>query len=103
MDIAWIEPFGPVLPIIRVTSIGEAITLANGSKYGLQASIFTNDIDRAVKIANQLDVGSININDAPQRGPDYLPFLGIKDSGMGVQGIREALLSMTRHKGIVFN
>lgn len=103
MDIAWIEPFGPVLPIIRVTSIDEAITLANGSKYGLQASIFTNDIDMAVKIANQLDVGSININDAPQRGPDYLPFLGIKDSGMGVQGIREALLSMTRHKGIVFN
>lgn len=103
MEIAWKEPFAPILPIIRVNSIEDAILINNSSNYGLQASIFTNNIDLAVNIAKELEVGSVNINDSSQRGPDNFPFLGIKDSGQGVQGIRETLLSMTRLKGIVFN
>lgn len=103
MDLCWKEPFGPVLPIIRLKSVNEMITLVNKSNFGLQASIFTNDLNEAFVIADQLNVGSVNINGQPARGPDYFPFTGIKDSGLGVQGISESILSMTRPKGYIFN
>ncbi|QBQ07967.1 glyceraldehyde-3-phosphate dehydrogenase [Spiroplasma gladiatoris] len=103
MRIAWEEPFGPVLPILRINSIEEMIEIANKSNFGLQASIFCQDISTALNVAKQIEVGTININSKSQRGPDCFPFLGIKDSGEGVQGIRESLLSMTRYRGIVIN
>ncbi|MFB5661151.1 NADP-dependent glyceraldehyde-3-phosphate dehydrogenase [Alteribacillus sp. HJP-4] len=101
--IAWEEPFGPVLPIIRVTSEEEAIKIANDSEYGLQASVFTQDIDAAHRIADQLEVGSVQLNGKTSRGPDHFPFLGVKNSGLGVQGVRYSLLSMTRQKVKVLN
>lgn len=101
MRVAWEEPFGPVLPILRVASVAEAIRLANESQYGLQASVFTNHIDQAFTIANRLEVGTVQINNKPERGPDHFPFLGVKDSGMGTQGIRYAIEAMTRPKAIV--
>jgi glyceraldehyde-3-phosphate dehydrogenase (NADP+) len=103
MRIAWEEPFGPVLPILRIKSIEEAITVANKSEYGLQSSIFTDDINSAVNIAMQLDVGTVQINSKTQRGPDHFPFLGTKSSGLGVQGTRYAIEAMTRIKSIVIN
>jgi len=54
-------------------------------------------------IAHALDTGTVNINDQTQRGPDLFPFMGVKDSGLGVQGIHDALISFLRPKGIVFN
>src|SRR5699024_7593674 len=54
MEVAWEEPFGPVLPIIRVQSENEAITIANDSEYGLQASVFTSNMEKAMEIGNQL-------------------------------------------------
>jgi len=101
MDIAWEEPFGPVLPIIRVKSVDEAIDISNKSEYGLQGAIFTKDIDRAFSIANRLEVGTVHINNKTQRGPDHFPFLGVKSSGMGTQGIRYSIESMTRPKATV--
>lgn len=101
MRVAWEEPFGPVLPILRVSTVDEAVELANESDYGLQASVFTNHIDRAFTIANRLEVGTCQINNKPERGPDHFPFLGVKDSGMGTQGIRYAIEAMTRPKAIV--
>ncbi|RYL95216.1 aldehyde dehydrogenase family protein, partial [Sporolactobacillus sp. THM7-7] len=59
MDVAWIEPFGPVLPVIRVQSDEEAVALANKSQFGLQASIFTQDIDRAFAVAKQVEAGTV--------------------------------------------
>ncbi|CAM3134653.1 NADP-dependent glyceraldehyde-3-phosphate dehydrogenase [Streptobacillus felis] len=103
MDIAWVEPFGPVLPIIRVKTEEEALEIANKSEYGLQSSIFTNNIDKAFKFANNLEVGTVHINNKTQRGPDNFPFLGIKNSGVGVQGIRHSILSMTKIKTIVID
>ena len=103
MRIAWEEPFGPVLPIIRVASDEEAIDLANASEYGLQASIFTENIDRAFAIANALDTGSVQINGRTERGPDHFPFIGTKKSGMGAQGVKNSLLSMTREKVTILN
>lgn len=103
MEVAWEEPFGPVLPIIRVQSEEEAIRLANDSEYGLQASVFTNNMEKAMQIGNQLETGSVQINGRTERGPDHLPFLGVKKSGLGVQGIRHSILSMTREKVTVLN
>jgi glyceraldehyde-3-phosphate dehydrogenase (NADP+) len=103
MRVAWEEPFGPVLPIIRVSSDEEAIKLANESEFGLQASIFTRDINKAFSIANKLETGSVQINGRTERGPDHFPFIGVKKSGMGAQGIRKSLESMTREKVTVLN
>ncbi|ALD66695.1 NADP-dependent glyceraldehyde-3-phosphate dehydrogenase [Spiroplasma cantharicola] len=103
MKVAWEEPFGPVLPIIRIDSIEEMIEISNNSQFGLQASIFCQDISKAIQTAKKIKTGTVNINSKPSRGPDSFPFLGIKDSGEGVQGIRESLLSMTRYMGLVIN
>ena len=103
MDLAWVEPFGPVLPILTVKSIDEAIRIANESEYGLQASLFTKDIDKAFLVAEKLEVGTVQINGKTERGPDHLPFLGVKSSGIGVQGIRYSMEAMTRLKSCVVN
>ena len=103
MRLAWEEPFGPVLPIIRVASIEEAIKIANESKYGLQSSVFTKDIDKAFYIANNLEVGTVQINNKPERGPDHFPFSGVKASGMGTQGIKYSIEAMSRLKAVVLN
>ncbi len=103
MKLAWDEPFGPVLPIIRIDNIPDMIELINKSKFGLQASIFSQNLEQAFNLASYLEVGTVNINGKSQRGPDSFPFLGVKDSGLGVQGIRETLLSSVRIKGLVIN
>ncbi|MBT2698480.1 NADP-dependent glyceraldehyde-3-phosphate dehydrogenase, partial [Bacillus sp. ISL-40] len=74
MAVAWEEPFGPVLPIIRVSSDEEAINIANESEFGLQASVFTKDINKAFAIANKIETGSVQINGRTERGPDHFPF-----------------------------
>lgn len=103
MRLAWEEPFGPVLPIIRVKDKDEAILIANKSEYGLQASIFTKNIDDAFYIARRLEVGTVQINNKPERGPDHFPFSGVKASGIGTQGIRYSIEAMSRPKGIIIN
>lgn len=103
MRIAWEEPFGPVLPIIRVKDVEEAISIANSSVYGLQSSVFTNDIDKAFHIANKLEVGTVQVNNKTERGPDHFPFLGVKASGMGTQGVKYSIEAMSRPKAIVLN
>ena len=103
MKVAWEEPFGPVLPIIRVASVEEAIAFANESEFGLQSSVFTNDFKKAFEIAEKLEVGTVHINNKTQRGPDNFPFLGGKGSGAGVQGIKYSIEAMTNVKSIVFD
>ena len=103
MDVAWVEPFGPVLPIIRVSSQQEAVEIANRSEYGLQSSVFTNNLNKAYSIAAQLEVGTVQINNKPERGPDNFPFLGVKSSGMGTQGVRYSIEAMTRPKAVTIN
>ncbi len=103
MKVAWEEPFGPVLPIIRVASVEEAIAFANESEFGLQSSVFTNDFKKAFEIVEKLEVGTVHINNKTQRGPDNFPFLGVKGSGAGVQGIKYSIEAMTNVKSIVFD
>lgn len=103
MKVAWEEPFGPVLPIIRVASVEEAIAFANESEFGLQSLVFTNDFKKAFEIAEKFEVGTVHINNKTQRGPDNFPFLGVKGSGAGVQGIKYSIEAMTNVKSIVFD
>ncbi|MEL7608024.1 MAG: NADP-dependent glyceraldehyde-3-phosphate dehydrogenase [Bacillota bacterium] len=103
MRLAWEEPFGPVLPIIRVKDMDEAIDIANRSEYGLQSSVFTRNINYAFHVADRLEVGTVQINNKTERGPDHFPFLGVKASGMGTQGVRYSIEAMTRPKAVVVN
>lgn len=103
MRLAWEEPFGPVLPIIRVKDKDEAISIANRSEYGLQSSVFTQDINEAFYVADRLEVGTVQVNNKTERGPDHFPFLGVKASGIGTQGIRYSIESMSRPKATVIN
>ncbi|MNM20117.1 MULTISPECIES: NADP-dependent glyceraldehyde-3-phosphate dehydrogenase [Clostridium] len=103
MRLAWEEPFGPVLPIIRVNNVDEAISIANKSEYGLQSSVFTKDINKAFYVANKLEVGTVQINNKTERGPDHFPFSGVKASGIGTQGIRYSIEAMSRPKAVVLN
>ncbi len=103
MDIVHSETFGPVISFIKVKAIEEAIKIINDSNYGLQVSIFTKDEGAGIKLAQSLDVGTVQINNRPQRGPDHFPFLGVKGSGIGTQGIRYTLEAMTRLKPIIIN
>ncbi|MGG7143860.1 NADP-dependent glyceraldehyde-3-phosphate dehydrogenase [Clostridium nigeriense] len=103
MRLAWEEPFGPVLPIIRVKDKDEAIEIANKSEYGLQSSVFTENINEAFYVADRLEVGTVQVNNKTERGPDHFPFLGVKASGIGTQGIKYSIEAMSRPKATVIN
>lgn len=91
-----------MLPVLRSRS-GRRHALANQSEYGLQSSVFTNDVNNAFYVANRLEVGTVQINNKTERGPDHFPFLGVKASGMGTQGVKYSILAMTRPKAITLN
>lgn len=103
MRVAWEEPFAPILPVIRVKDVEEAIRVANQSEYGLQSSVFTRDLNAAFYVAERLEVGTVQINNKTERGPDHFPFLGVKASGMGTQGVKYSIEAMTRTKAITIN
>jgi glyceraldehyde-3-phosphate dehydrogenase (NADP+) len=103
MKIVSTEVFGPVISFIAVNDMNEAAEIVNGQRFGLQACVFTKDEGTGLKYANLLNVGTVQINGSPQRGPDHFPFLGVKQSGVGVQGVRYSLLAMSRLKPVVIN
>lgn len=97
------ETFGPVVSFVDIQSFDEAIDIINRSSYGLQASIFTKDEGSGLVFGKKLNVGTVQVNGSPQRGPDHFPFLGVKKSGVGVQGVRYSLEAMSRLHSIVLN
>jgi glyceraldehyde-3-phosphate dehydrogenase (NADP+) len=103
MKVVATEVFGPVVSFIAVKNIDDAVQIINASSYGLQASVFTKDEGSGLVVARQINVGSVQINGSPQRGPDHFPFLGVKHSGVGVQGVRYSLEAMSRLRPIVIN
>ncbi len=102
-EVVKVETFGPVVSFFKFNSMEEILSMINSSDYGLQACIFTKDEGAGINLANKIEVGTVQINSKPQRGPDHFPFLGIKGSGVGVQGIKYTLESMTRPHSIVLN
>lgn len=103
MSLFYEEPFGPLVPIITYETIEQAIAIHNDSNYGLQASIYGNNITDLLNISDKLEAASININGKTSRGPDNFSFSGFKQSGYGVQGIEDSIQSMTKPKSIVIN
>jgi glyceraldehyde-3-phosphate dehydrogenase [NAD(P)+] len=101
--IAQEEVFGPVVTIIRCEDEDEALSFACRSRYGLESCVFTREFYRMWRVAKALECGEVTINDCPSHGVGYFPFGGIKDSGMGREGIGYSIDEMTNLKTIVFN
>ena len=103
MRVSCDELFGPAAAASKVSSIDEALDMANDSPYGLAAAIFTQDIDRAMKFAQRMDAGNIHINWGSQWRTDLMPYGGIKESGMGKEGPHYAVREMTEEKLVVLH
>lgn len=103
MKIVQYETFGPVSPIIRVNGIDEAVKVANNTKYGLQAGIFTNNINNAMKAVKEIEAGGVIVNKPSTYRMDNMPFGGCKMSGLGKEGIKYAIEDMTKTKIVVIN
>ncbi|WP_223587567.1 aldehyde dehydrogenase family protein [Neobacillus bataviensis] len=100
MKIIAEEVFAPIVSVIPFDTEEEVIGYANDSIYGLQAGVFTQDIDRAIRVADQLEIGGVWINDISTYRQDNLPYGGVKQSGVGREGIKYAIEEMTELKFI---
>jgi acyl-CoA reductase-like NAD-dependent aldehyde dehydrogenase len=97
------EVFAPIVLINKVSSVSEAISLVNDSKYGLQAGIYTTNLNTAFQAAEELEVGGVMINDIPTFRVDHMPYGGVKESGVGREGVKYAIEEMTEMKLVCFN
>jgi len=97
------EVFGPVAPVCAFKDADAAVAMANDSLFGLQASVFSENIHKALRVAHQLDVGGVVINASGAFRPGNVPFGGNKQSGIGRESIVDTVLEMTSEKTIVIN
>jgi acyl-CoA reductase-like NAD-dependent aldehyde dehydrogenase len=95
------EAFAPLVTVSSYRSFGEALNLVNDSKFGLQAGVFTRDLDLTMEAFETLDVGGVIHNDVPTFRVDPMPYGGVKESGTGREGVRYAMESMTERKLLV--
>ena len=99
MTVVRQETFGPVSPVIRFKTVDEAISLANGTEFGLSSSLCTNRLDLITRFIRELNVGSVNVREVPGYRLEMTPFGGIKDSGLGYkEGVLEAMKSFCNTK-----
>lgn len=103
MDLVTFETFGPVAPIIRVSSVDEAIKVANCTDYGLQAGVYTENLKNGLRCAEEIEAGTVFVNKQPTFRTDNMPFGGFKNSGTGKEGVRYAVSEMTKDKLIGLN
>lgn len=103
MSVVCQEVFGPVVSLMKYDTIDNAIKAMNDSVYGLQAGVFTANVDVAFKLARGIDAGGVIVNDAPTFRADHMPYGGRKESGLGLEGVRYALTEMTQPKFICLN
>jgi len=95
------EAFGPVVALYRYDDFEDALRRINASKFGLQAGLFTSDIRKAMRAWDVLEVGGVVINDVPSWRVDNMPYGGVKDSGLGREGVRYAIEDMTEIRLLV--
>ncbi|MEU7457146.1 aldehyde dehydrogenase family protein [Streptosporangium roseum] len=95
------EVFGPVMIVQSVPGVDEAFAAVNDSKYGLQAGVFTRNLDIAFRANRELEVGGVIIGDVPSYRADQMPYGGVKDSGVGREGVRSAMADFTYEKVMV--
>jgi acyl-CoA reductase-like NAD-dependent aldehyde dehydrogenase len=96
------EVFGPVLVVSRVDGVDEGLRAVNDSRFGLQAGVFTHDVQVAFRAHRELDVGGVVIGDVPAYRADQMPYGGAKESGVGREGVRYAMEDFTYERVMVF-
>jgi glyceraldehyde-3-phosphate dehydrogenase (NADP+) len=102
-DVSCTEAFGPVVTLEPYRTFEDALRIANDTRYGLQAGVFTRDLYRALKAFEELEYGGINLNDTSVFRVDNMPFGGVKDSGFGREGLKYAIEDMTELRILVVN
>jgi acyl-CoA reductase-like NAD-dependent aldehyde dehydrogenase len=103
MKICSLEVFGPVVAVTRFDDFEEALRLANDTRYGLQAGVFTADVGKALRAARVLDFGGVLINEVPTWRTDQQPYGGLRDSGNTREGPAWSVREMTEERLVVFN
>jgi acyl-CoA reductase-like NAD-dependent aldehyde dehydrogenase len=103
MKVSCAEVFGPVCTVTPYDSLEEALGLANGTEYGLQAGVFTGNLKTALAASSALEFGGITVNEAPTFRADQMPYGGIKASGNTREGPHYAVREMTEERLIVLN
>ena len=103
MKVSCDEIFGPALGVSRIDDIDQAIAMANDTNYGLSAAIFTENLNWALKFAQQVESGNIHVNSGTQWRADLMPYGGLKESGMGKEGPKYAVQEMTETKMVVIH
>ncbi|AHA10741.1 aldehyde dehydrogenase [Bacillus toyonensis] len=98
VSVQYQEVFGPVMTVNTFKEFDEAIEKVNHSRYGLQAGVFTNNLFKAMRAIDELEVGGVMINDIPTFRVDHMPYGGVKESGTGREGIKYAIEEMTEMK-----
>jgi acyl-CoA reductase-like NAD-dependent aldehyde dehydrogenase len=101
MKVCTEEVFGPVVAVQTYTSVDDALRLANDSRYGLQAAIFTNDLALALRAARELDFGGVLVNEVPTYRADQMPYGGVRDSGNTREGPHYAVHEMTEPRLVI--
>ncbi|HZM20066.1 MAG TPA: aldehyde dehydrogenase family protein [Gaiellaceae bacterium] len=97
------EVFGPVVTVNRYGTLDEAIELANGTEFGLQAGIFTGSIRTAMRAAQELEFGGVTVNEAPTFRADQMPYGGVKESGNTKEGPAYAVRELTDERVVVID
>ncbi|MFD8503274.1 aldehyde dehydrogenase family protein [Streptomyces sp. NPDC059687] len=95
------EVFGPVLTVLKVAGEAEAFAAVNDSKYGLQTGVFTRDLQAAFRAHRALEVGGVVIGDVPSYRADQMPYGGVKQSGVGREGVKFAMMDYTYERVLV--
>jgi glyceraldehyde-3-phosphate dehydrogenase (NADP+) len=103
MEVMREECFGPVVPIIAFHSEEEAVAIANNTRYGLQGAVYTRDIHRAMRVADELEVGGVVINGSSCFRPGNVPYMPRKESGLGTDNMFNCVEEMTTGKALIFN
>jgi len=103
LRISWLEAFAPVVVVYPYRDFDAALEGVNNSLYGLQAGVFTNDLRKAFRAFETLEVGGIILNDIPTFRVDHMPYGGVKESGFGREGVRYALEEMTELRLLAMN
>jgi acyl-CoA reductase-like NAD-dependent aldehyde dehydrogenase len=97
------EIFGPVVTIEPYDDFEDALAMVNHSRYGLQAGLFTRDAARIMTAYRELEVGALIVGDTPTWRLDTMPYGGVKDSGLGREGVRWAMEEMTEPRMLSMN
>ncbi|MDR7397340.1 MAG: aldehyde dehydrogenase family protein [Armatimonadota bacterium] len=101
MKVVAQEAFAPVASVIRSEDFEQALEQANATEYGLQAAVFTRDVDRVFRAIRKLNFGGVIVNDTPAYRADHMPYGGVRGSGIGREGVRYAIEEMTNIQMVV--